>query len=124
MSIQDLCKKLISYRTEDGFCLSKIINNHAVDYSGLSLRDISLIREELQEREDDINKEEFVPCYRTLDLVDGVYGYYYFRIEDIHEMDKIIDEKINKRDYTWKVEKVMIFPSELEHQNNNVRVLK
>lgn len=124
MSDQDLCKQLVSCRTKDGFCLSKIINNHDVDYSGLSLSDISLIREELQEREDEINNEEFVAYYRTLDLVEGVYGYYYFRIEDIHEMDKIIDEKINKRDYTWKVEKVMIIPSELEHHNNNVRILK
>ena len=52
MNDQDLCKQLVSCRTKDGFCLSKTINNHDVDYSGLSLRDISLIREEEENTND------------------------------------------------------------------------
>lgn len=124
MSDQYLCNQLISYRTEDGFCLSKIINNHDVDYSGLSLRDISLIREELQEREDDINKEEFVLCYRTHNLVPYMFGYCYFKMDELDIMDEYINKAIEKRYYEWEAHKVCIKKSELEHHINNVRVLK
>ena len=124
MSNEYLYKQLLGYRTDDGFCLSKIINNHDVDYSGLSLRDISLIREELQYREDDINKEEFIPCYRTYKLVIHTYGYCYFKMDELELMDGYINEAIENRYYEWEAHKVCMKKSELEYHINNVRVLK